>query len=211
MALCCVKIQQLKQSRDLILQICANPCFAWWNQHRRCAPRPPAKETQKLGPQRQAHVPPCVANTSEMFPRAVKNLETQLDHSHTRCHVSLIARRSAKPEKSGCLSRSHVPTRVAYVSGSFLRIAMISSCVAHPLATRAVLSAMSTTDLPAEEIWLSTAVARTSTCHWVSGFSSTRWWTTHAPAKRQKLLLMSSDVTGWRHHSKSIAMQAPPH
>ena len=140
-----------------------------------------------------------------------KNLEIQWDHSHKRCHVGLIARRSAKPEKSGCLSRSHVPTRVAYVSGSFLCITMISSCVAHPLATRVVLSAMSTTDLPAEEIWLSTAVARTSTCHWVSGFSSTRWWTTHAPAKRQKLLLMSSDVTGWRHHSKSIAMQAPPH
>ena len=31
---------------------------------------------------------------------------------------------------------------------------------------------------------------------WVSGFSSTRWWNTHALATRRKLLLMSSNVTG---------------
>ena len=40
---------------------------------------------------------------------------------------------------------------------------MISDCVAHPLATRTVLSAMSTIDLPTEEIWLSTTVAHAST------------------------------------------------
>ena len=56
-------------------------------------------------------------------------------------------------------------TRTACVSGSFPLTATISSCVAHPLATRAVLSAMSTTDVPMEEIWLSTAVARASTHH----------------------------------------------
>ena len=94
-----------------------------------------------------------------------KNLEIQLDHSHTCCHVGLIARRSAKPEKFGRLSRLHAPTCAAYVLGSFPRTATISSCVAHPLATCAVLSAMSTTDLPMKEIWLSTAISRASTRH----------------------------------------------
>ena len=46
---------------------------------------------------------------------------------------------------------------------------------------------------------------------WVSVFSSTRRWTSHTPARRRKLLLMSSDITGWCHHSMSAAMQAPPH
>ena len=94
-----------------------------------------------------------------------KNLEIQLDHNHVCRHVGLIAQRSAKPEKSGCLSRSHVPTHAACVSRSFPCTATISSCLAHPLATRIVLSAMATTDLPTEEIWLSTAVARASTRH----------------------------------------------
>ena len=94
-----------------------------------------------------------------------KNLETQLDHSHMCRHIGLIARRSAKPKKSNCLLRSHAPTRAACISGSFPRIATISSCVAYPLATRAVLSAMSTTYLPTEEIWLSTTVARASMHH----------------------------------------------
>ena len=38
---------------------------------------------------------------------------------------------------------------------------------------------------------------------WVSGFSSMCRWTLHALTTRQKLLLMSSDVTKWRHHSTS--------
>ena len=117
--LCAVsKPNKLKQSRDLTLQICANPCFAWWNQHHRRAPWPPAKETQKLGPQRQAQATPRAANSSGMSPRAVQNLEIQLDHSHSCRHVGLIAWRSAKPEKFGRLSRSHAPTCVACVSGS---------------------------------------------------------------------------------------------
>ena len=41
--------------------------------------------------------------------RHQKNLEIQLDHSHIRCHVGLIARRSTKPKKSSRLSRSHAP------------------------------------------------------------------------------------------------------
>ena len=72
-------------------------------------------------------------------------------------------------------TRSHAPTRAACVSGSFPCTATISDCVVHPLATRAVLSAMSTTDLPREEIWLSTNVARASTRR--LGF----WLLLHAP------------------------------
>ena len=46
---------------------------------------------------------------------------------------------------------------------------------------------------------------------WVSSCFFTRWWTLHAPATRRQLLLMSSDVTKWRHHFTSAAMQAHPH
>ena len=91
------------------------------------------------------HALPRASVVSEISPCAVKNLETQLDHSHTRGHVGLTTWRSAKPEKFGRLSRSHAPTYAACISGSFPRTATISLCVAHPLATRAVLSAMSTT------------------------------------------------------------------
>ena len=109
-----------------------------------------------------------------------QNLETQLDHSHTRRHVGLIARRSAKLKKFGRLLCSHAPTCTAYVSGSFPRTATISYCVAHPLATHVVLSTMSTTDLPTEETWLSTVVARTSTCY--LGF----WLLLHAPEEHPR-------------------------
>ena len=115
MALCCVKIQQTQAKRDLTLQIYANPCFAWWNQHHRRAPRPPATKSQKLGPQQKAHVLTRAASSSRTSPRTVKDLEIQLDHSHTRRPVGLIARQSAKPEKSGRLLRSHAPTRAACV------------------------------------------------------------------------------------------------
>ena len=112
--------------------------------------------------------------------RHQKNLEIQLDHSHIRCHVGLIARRSTKPKKSSRLSRSHVPTHAACVSRSFPCTATISSCLAHPLATRIVLSAMATTDLPTEEIWLSTAVARASTRY--LGF----WLLLHASVEHKR-------------------------
>ena len=147
-------------SRDLTYQICANPSFAWRNQNHRHAPRPFATKTQKSGHPKPCHAPPHASVVSRMSPRTVKNLETQLDHSHTRHHVGLTARWSAKPEKSGRLLCSHAPTRAAYVARSFPCTATISSCVAHPLATRAVLSPMSTTNLPTEEMWLSTNVAR---------------------------------------------------
>ena len=45
---------------------------------------------------------------------------------------------------------------------------------------------------------------------WVSDFSSTHRWTHTLLPHVGTLLLMSSDVTGWRYHSTSAATQAPP-
>ena len=193
------KIHKLKQSHDLTLQICANPCFAWWNQHHRRAPRPSATKSQKLGPQQKSHAPTCAASSSRMSPRTIKNLEIQLDHSHTRRHVGLIAWWSAKPEKFGRLSRSHAPIRAVCVSRSFPRTTTISSCVAHQLATRAVLSTMLTTDLPTEEIWLTTTVARASLHH--LGF----WLPLHASMNISHSIQKpktAADVI-WRHRMTS--------
>ena len=44
----------------------------------------------------------------------------------------------------------------------------------------------------------------------ISGNLFTRRWTEHVPNTRRTLLLMSSDVTRWRHHSTSAATQARP-
>ena len=44
----------------------------------------------------------------------------------------------------------------------------------------------------------------------ISGNLFTRRWTEHAPNTRWTLLLMSSDVTRWHHHSTSAATQACP-
>ena len=76
--------------------------------------------------------------------------------------------------------------------------------------TRAAMMALSTTDLPTEEIWLSTDVACASTRH------LDFWLLLHAPVNIARsshapiLLLMSSDVIWWHHHSTSAATQARP-
>ena len=119
------KIHRLKQSRDLTFQICANPSFAWWNQHNRCAPRPPVTKTQKLGPQQKPHASPLTINNYRTSSRAAKISRPRLDHGHTRHLVGLIARRSAKPKKSNCLSHLHMPTHAASVSRSSPRVTWV--------------------------------------------------------------------------------------
>ena len=98
--LCAVsKSNKLKQSRDLILQICANPYFAWWNQHHRRAPRPLVKETQKLDLQLQPHVPPRVDNGSWNSHTCRRRFSTpRLDLSHTCRQEGLVVHRSIWPE-----------------------------------------------------------------------------------------------------------------
>ena len=44
----------------------------------------------------------------------------------------------------------------------------------------------------------------------ISGIFFTRRWTEHAPDTHRTLLLMSSDVTRWRHHTTPAATQARP-
>ena len=119
------KIHGLKQSHDLNFQICANPSFAWWNQHNRCAPRPPVTKTQKLGPQQKPHASPLTINNYRTSSRAAKISRPRLDHGHTRRLVGLIARRSAKPKKSNCLSHLHMPTHAASVSRSSPRVTWV--------------------------------------------------------------------------------------
>ena len=87
--LCVVSKSNNQASRDLTFQICANPSFAWWNQHHRHAPRPPATNTQELGPQWQPHVPPCTANSSGTSPRAAMISSCATHPSATR--VALLA------------------------------------------------------------------------------------------------------------------------
>ena len=159
--LCAVsKSNKLKQSRDLILQICANPCFAWWNQHHRRAPRPLAKETQKLNLQLQPHVPPRADNGSWNSHTRRRRFSTpRLDLSHTRHQEGLVVHRSTWPENLVVIRRG---TRLHPPPGF-----LASPSRAGGLSTR----------LP------------------------------HA----ETLLLTSSDVTGWRHHSTSAVSSRQHH
>ena len=112
--LCAVsKSNKLKQSRDLTLQICANPCFVWWNQQHRRAPRPLTKETQKHDLQRQPHAPPRTQNGSwNSHTRRRKFSTPNLDLSHTRRQDGLVVHRSTWPENLVVIrrcTRYHAP------------------------------------------------------------------------------------------------------
>ena len=109
------KSNKLKQSRDLTLQICANPYFAWWNQHHRRAPRPLAKETQKLDLQRQLHASPHADNgSSNSHTRRCRFSTPRLDLSHTRRQEGLVVHQSTWPENLvviRCGTYLHAPPR----------------------------------------------------------------------------------------------------
>ena len=113
-----------------------------------------------------------------------------------------------KTQKSGHWKPCHAPPRASVVSGKIPRVASTRSRSC--LCTRAAMTASSTTDLPMEEIWLSTNVARASTRHldfWLLLHAPVNM---HAPPTRRNQLLMSYDVTEWRHQSTSATTQARP-
>ena len=93
------KSNKLKQSRDLILQICANPCFAWWYQHHRRAPRPPARKTQKFGQPKANHAPPCAAVSSgKSTTHRLRFLTSRSSSWSTRHPDGLVVHRPTWPE-----------------------------------------------------------------------------------------------------------------
>ena len=71
------------------------------------------------------------------------------------------------------------------------------------------MTASSSTDLLGLRIWWSNAAALASTCHlgfWLLLHAPVN---THAPATRRNLLLMSSDVTGWRQQPRKQVHVSP--
>ena len=109
------KSNKIKRSRDLILHICANPCFAWRNQNHRHAPRPLATKTQEPDLQRQPHAPPHADNGSWNSHTRRRRFSTpRLDLSHTCCQDGLVVHRSTWPENMvviRCCARHHAPPR----------------------------------------------------------------------------------------------------
>ena len=107
------KSNKIKRSRDLILHICANPCFAWRNQNHRRAPRPLMKETQKLDLQWQPHAPPRADNGSwNSYTRRCRFSTPRLDLSQTRHQEGLVVHRSTWPENLVIIrrrTRLHAP------------------------------------------------------------------------------------------------------